>query len=41
MGLLGAAGAGATAGAVATGLAVRRRLRGSATQPGEDAAQLI
>jgi HAD superfamily hydrolase (TIGR01490 family) len=33
MGLLGAAGAGATAGAVATGLAVRRRLRGSAAQP--------
>jgi HAD superfamily hydrolase (TIGR01490 family) len=30
MGLLGAAGAGATAGAVATGVAVRRRLRGSA-----------
>ena len=29
MGLLGAAGAGATAGAVATGLAVRRRLRSS------------
>jgi HAD superfamily hydrolase (TIGR01490 family) len=38
MGLLSAAGAGATAGAVATGLAVRRRLRGSSAL-GRDAAQ--
>ena len=42
MGLLGAAGAGATAGAVATGLAVRRRLRADRARgsvPSQDAAQ--